>query len=218
MSTTDNDPNVNVSQSQQHQDGIDHITSHSAAGGSAPTPSNPGSDDPTGGIASGHGGGSVNPAFDSSMPSHRSEPQQGSADPSVDESMPSTTANPHGTAAHPADVIPDEPREGGDENVSHAKKDNWPKENRDAIPTAGGERLGEKHWGESDVVPDAGKPQAKENISSSSGQPDAQTANNTSANTGGAPAPSSGSASAANDADKPKLMDKMKDKLHMGSK
>lgn len=46
------------------------------------------------------------------------------------------------------------------------------RENRDAIPTAGGVKLGEKHWGESGIVPDDPKPRAEENISSSSGQPD----------------------------------------------
>ncbi len=344
---TDNDPNVNVSQSQQHQDGIDHITGHSAAGGSAPAPSNPGSDDPTGGIASGHGGvsstafvhspvpheqhksyvqstvdtvrsylpaslaglslgggssaakdasasdardakednnasasnstsggylasaaaatsattaavvgssatsgdsvkqgstttssslppsssgnlttagyysslskdsssavnrdetmadaapqqGRVDPSVDTSMTSNQTAPQQGRADPPVDSSMPSGT-NPRSATADPTDATPSQARtapdsiskpdeqprdeassqptasdeaEGGDEKISHAKQETWPKENREAIPTAGGERLGEKHWGESDIVPDAGKPQTKENISSSSGQPD----------------------------------------------
>lgn len=45
------------------------------------------------------------------------------------------------------------------------------RENKDAIPTAGGIKLGEKHWGESDIIPENPKPR-NENISSSSGQPD----------------------------------------------
>jgi hypothetical protein len=45
------------------------------------------------------------------------------------------------------------------------------RENKDAIPTAGGIKLGEKHWGESDIVPDNPKPR-NENVSSSHGQPD----------------------------------------------
>lgn len=45
------------------------------------------------------------------------------------------------------------------------------RENKDAIPTAGGVKLGEKHWGESDIIPENPKPR-NENISSSSGQPD----------------------------------------------
>lgn len=54
-----------------------------------------------------------------------------------------------------------------DSNKTAAKR-----ENKDAIPTAGGIKLGEKHWGESDIVPENPKPRADENISSSSGQPD----------------------------------------------
>ena len=48
-------------------------------------------------------------------------------------------------------------------------------ENREAIPTAGGEKLGEKHWGESQIVPDNPKPkpeeQDKAGVASSEGQP-----------------------------------------------
>lgn len=45
-------------------------------------------------------------------------------------------------------------------------------ENPDAIPSAGGEKLGEKHWGESQIVPENPKPRASEaGISSSVGQP-----------------------------------------------
>lgn len=54
-----------------------------------------------------------------------------------------------------------------DSNKTAAKR-----ENESAIPTAGGIKLGEKHWGESDIVPDNPKPRGDENISSSSGQPD----------------------------------------------
>ena len=47
-------------------------------------------------------------------------------------------------------------------------------ENKDAIPTAGGERLGEKHWGESKIVPDdptKGKKGSEAGVSSEEGQP-----------------------------------------------
>lgn len=45
-------------------------------------------------------------------------------------------------------------------------------ENESAIPTAGGERLGEKHWGESGMVPDMPEPRASEaGVSSTEGQP-----------------------------------------------
>lgn len=49
-------------------------------------------------------------------------------------------------------------------------------ENPDSIPSAGGERLGEKHWGESKMVADV--PQKREseggagNVASADGQPD----------------------------------------------
>lgn len=45
-------------------------------------------------------------------------------------------------------------------------------ENKSAIPVAGGIQLGEKHWGESDIIPDNPKPRGDENVSSASGQPD----------------------------------------------
>lgn len=45
-------------------------------------------------------------------------------------------------------------------------------ENRDAIPIAGGERLGDKHWGESQMVPDNPPSQPEQQISSAEGQPD----------------------------------------------
>lgn len=45
-------------------------------------------------------------------------------------------------------------------------------ENKDAIPIAGGVKLGEKHWGESEIIPDNPKPRSDEGVSSSEGQPD----------------------------------------------
>ena len=59
---------------------------------------------------------------------------------------------------------------GGGENESEARnsKPGAVRENADAIPTAGGERLGEKHWGESKMVPDLPKKRDEE----SQGQPD----------------------------------------------
>lgn len=47
-------------------------------------------------------------------------------------------------------------------------------ENESAIPTAGGQRLGEEHWGESKIVPENPKPQEGEGVSSGSGQPDGE--------------------------------------------
>lgn len=47
-------------------------------------------------------------------------------------------------------------------------------ENKDAIPIAGGVKLGEKHWGESEIIPDNPKPRPEDssNVSSAEGQPD----------------------------------------------
>jgi hypothetical protein len=48
-------------------------------------------------------------------------------------------------------------------------------ENKDAIPTAGGIKLGEKHWGESDFVPEFPKTE-EEKIASAAGQSDSKSA------------------------------------------
>jgi hypothetical protein len=110
------------------------------------------------------------------------------------------------------------------------------KENRDAIPTAGGERLGDKHWGESKQVPDNPKPQSEAQVSSAEGQPDSKflpsdrdvlldvvadfaieaTKDNTAQNTGGAAPPSSSAKTGGEE--KQSFKDKVKDKLHIGSK
>lgn len=60
----------------------------------------------------------------------------------------------------------------GDEDEGNKKQGTKPgatRENPDSIPTAGGERLGEKHWGESKMVPDV--PQ-KRDEEGKEGQPD----------------------------------------------
>lgn len=54
------------------------------------------------------------------------------------------------------------------------------RENKSAIPTAGGETLGQKSWGTSKVVPDNPKPRESTQISSEEGQPNKQTENNVS--------------------------------------
>lgn len=64
----------------------------------------------------------------------------------------------------------DQKKEGGEEGEKKGKP-GASRENPDSIPTAGGERLGEKHWGESKFVPDVPKSKS-ENVSSSEGQPD----------------------------------------------
>ena len=66
-----------------------------------------------------------------------------------------------------------EPEQTKDESHKQKEGVGATRENKDAIPTAGGERLGEKHWGESKIVPDVPKSQQEEqNVSSAEGQPD----------------------------------------------
>ena len=52
------------------------------------------------------------------------------------------------------------------------KKDMGGKEHEDAIPSAGGEKLGGAHWGESKKVPDVPKTESDQQVSSEEGQPD----------------------------------------------
>lgn len=93
-------------------------------------------------------------------------------------------------------------------------------ENKDAIPTAGGEKLGEKHWGESKIVPDNPKPQDS-GVASKEGQPDSTTSDNTAKNTGGAtggPHSHGHNQGGESGEGKEKFIDKVKDKLHIGKK
>ncbi|KXT14997.1 hypothetical protein AC579_7746 [Pseudocercospora musae] len=84
-------------------------------------------------------------------------------------------------------------------------------ENESAIPTAGGQRLGEEHWGESKIVPENPKPRESEGVSGGSGQPDAETAKNTAKN-------ASSHGSSGGGEGKQSMIDKIKDKLPIGSK
>ncbi|WPH02527.1 Hypothetical protein R9X50_00539200 [Acrodontium crateriforme] len=102
------------------------------------------------------------------------------------------------------------------------------RENKSAIPTAGGQRLGERHWGESQIVPDLPPKQEEvdtRGVSSSEGQPTNQVRENTKQNIGTAttgPAGQDLSSTSNQTTDsgegKEKLVDKIKDKLHIGSK
>ena len=89
---------------------------------------------------------------------------------------PTDRANEESTAK--TDTEGAQPGEGGGGSEetgggSDSKKTPTGKENREAIPTAGGERLGDKHWGESKVVPDVPKKQEETpQVSSEEGQPD----------------------------------------------
>jgi len=90
-------------------------------------------------------------------------------------------------------------------------------ENKDAIPTAGGIKLGEKHWGESDFVPEFPKTE-EEKIASAAGQSDKTTRDNTSANAGNtgnsSTIPPTGHGEHGEQ--KEGIVDKVKDALHMG--
>lgn len=64
-------------------------------------------------------------------------------------------------AAEQGNRVDDAVAEGG--NSPSSEKNSEPKvpENRNAIPTAGGERLGERHWGETEVVPNGAQHHAR---------------------------------------------------------
>ena len=84
---------------------------------------------------------------------------------------PTRSAEPAGTS---------EPSEPGHlaehENKLSEKETGSSRENKSAIPSAGGEQLGTAHWGESKVVPDNPKPKDEEDkgVSSKEGQPTGQ--------------------------------------------
>ena len=101
------------------------------------------------------------------------------------------------------------------------------RENVDAIPTAGGEKLGAKHWGESKIVPENPKPSAGVSSDEFSSKSDIVTLalpcsftntsldtvrDNTNRNTGPASQPTGTGAHG-----KESLVDKVKDKLHLGN-
>ncbi|KAF2217986.1 hypothetical protein CERZMDRAFT_89658 [Cercospora zeae-maydis SCOH1-5] len=114
------------------------------------------------------------------------------------------------------------PPKAADKSAGHGKS-----ENPDAIPTAGGQRLGEEHWGESKIVPDLPEKRASTsgqgNVSSQAGQPTSEVADNTAANTGGATGGpgSNGHSSSSHDngsGEKQGTLEKIKDKLNIGKK
>lgn len=146
------------------------------------------------------------------------------------------------------DEKPPKPADKGDNSEAGAAAK---RENKSAIPTAGGQRLGEQHWGESKMVPDLppkqGESESKAGVSSSDGQPTGmsifkypqpppshtnlappdQVRDNTAANQGAATGGPAATREESNQTHgsggsqgegKQKLTDKIKDKLHMGSK
>ncbi|KAI7191220.1 hypothetical protein KC316_g2438 [Hortaea werneckii] len=119
---------------------------------------------------------------------------------------------------------------GGEESSSKPKEKtnhdhDSQRENRDAIPLAGGEKIGGKAWGSSKIVPDNPKPRESTQVSSEEGQGDKQTQNNTSSNQGDAKPPqqhindakSKESSASETAEEKHGLAEKMKEKLHIGS-
>jgi len=113
-------------------------------------------------------------------------------------------------------------REGGESTMEHEKKMTdaelgSKRMNEGSIPTAGGERLGKQHWGESKIVPDNPKKEEEKGVASAEGQPTDQVRDNTHANTGGA-APPGEHAHGKEKEGKESLADKIKDKLHIGKK
>ncbi|KAK4971631.1 hypothetical protein LTR42_007359 [Elasticomyces elasticus] len=118
-----------------------------------------------------------------------------------------------------------EAREGGAHEGTLAEHENKlsdaakgsARHNEDAIPTAGGIKLGSKHWGESQVVPDNPKPRASEaGISSNEGQPTDQVRDNTHANTGSAAPPGENATGPSSTEKHGGLADKLKNTLHVG--
>ena len=151
---------------------------------------------------------------------------------SIDKNMADTSPKDEGKTESTNETT--ENTGGSEESEQKKRPGHAGKENRDAIPTAGGERLGDKHWGESKIVPDVPKASESENISSADGQPTRkslavsrvfvystnvcteETKDNTAKNTGGA---SGGPGSGAVEGEgKQKLTDKIKDKLPFGKK
>ncbi|KAF2164115.1 hypothetical protein M409DRAFT_56827 [Zasmidium cellare ATCC 36951] len=135
-----------------------------------------------------------------------------------------STTEPAQTSTQPetSDTKPIEPTDtsGDSEHKPPAPAGGKPPENREAIPTAGGERLGDKHWGESKIVPDNPKAKTEESapgVASSEGQPTDEVKDNTAKNTGGATAGPKDETPASGEK-KGKFLDKVKDKLPFGKK
>ncbi|KAF2772023.1 hypothetical protein EJ03DRAFT_348835 [Teratosphaeria nubilosa] len=151
------------------------------------------------------------------------ETEAGSGAPRPTDSDVTTDAPPT-EAADPTSKVPvdrsagsnDKGEEGGDKPKKVSDHEAATRENRDAIPTAGGEKLGEKHWGESKRVPDVPPKREDAGISSADGQSDSTTRDNTAKNIGGGSNPHD--TSGHDGTEKESFVDKVKDKLHIGHK
>ncbi|GAB7361104.1 hypothetical protein MBLNU230_g1142t1 [Neophaeotheca triangularis] len=206
-----------IDQQRVHSEGIEHIKqsmSGTSTSNTLPPPSNPGND-PSGGLPSGAGGVARTEEDTPNMtvgsaggyapqPGRDPATETSAFAPAPSDNDPTTGPPPTETGGDPAtaasdrgmglsgdssatDEHPDETAEKGDKPPPPGGTPSNKLDNPSSIPTAGGERLGQKHWGESNVVPDNPKPRASEaGISSAEGQPDKSTSDNTNKNTGGA--------------------------------
>lgn len=116
--------------------------------------------------------GTPDPGVDDSMSSGQTSKPAAVPDASKDDSLPSSEQGAKsGETNESVKEEAKEAKEGDSENKSAGKSGAaGSMENRDAIPTAGGEKLGEKHWGESKIVPEV--PPKTEGVSSADGQSD----------------------------------------------
>ena len=127
------------------------------------------------------------------LPSTLTNPAYSEADPAVTAGSHSTKTGADSSSSTANRMEDSEPRhqqshehhasnesgsgEHGHSEKSEEKKHGAKAENPDAIPTAGGEKLGEKHWGESQIVPELPPKRnsdAGQGVSSSAGQPNCE--------------------------------------------
>lgn len=93
---------------------------------------------------------------------------------SKDENMADSAKKDDNAKAAETTEQSSESEEKKDESSTGGGKSTGKLENRDAIPMAGGERLGEHHWGESKMLPDNAPPPQEQKVSSAEGQPDSK--------------------------------------------
>ncbi|EME79528.1 uncharacterized protein MYCFIDRAFT_216477 [Pseudocercospora fijiensis CIRAD86] len=181
------EPGSDAEQEQIHKEGTDYIKDHIADDGTGRA-----GDTFDSGVSQKATDGQSGPGdtFDSGVSRTATDDQSGPGD-----TMDSEANKNLGSEGHL------EREESGQKGF---KKEGGKKmENESAIPTAGGQRLGQEHWGESKIVPENPKPQED-------GQPDDETARNTAKNARGA--------GSGDGEGKQSLVDKIKDKLPIGNK
>ncbi|EMC95303.1 hypothetical protein BAUCODRAFT_534401 [Baudoinia panamericana UAMH 10762] len=168
-------------------DDLRELASHATSGGSTGTGTGSGTGTsretdtaPTTGTGIAPSTGTAGPASDSTSNTTGSDPiQRSSAQAPKPADSDVTTGNEPTDSADPTTkdtALTDKEQKTEANNEAHGGEKDKRKEgnryNEDAIPTAGGVKLGQKHWGESQIVPDNPKPQQSEGaVSSSAGQP-----------------------------------------------